>query len=156
MVFSKYKMVGFSLTLCGSCDNTLYTLYTLYTLVISVEDGFGFVYPFLGGFCWSILWTHLYKLRRTHKRAVVAVVVAVAVAAGRRRHHRHGHHRCQHHRGHRRRHHHRHHRTQVFASGFVEACPDLDQSSPRVPGGAVGPCSPVLQEFVRMSRDSER
>ena len=49
--------------------------------VISVEDDFGFFTPFLGPFCWSIPWTHLYKLRRTHRRAVVAVVVAVAVAA---------------------------------------------------------------------------
>ena len=38
MVFSKYKAVGFGLTLCWYYDNTLYTLYTLYTLVISIEE----------------------------------------------------------------------------------------------------------------------
>ena len=45
-----------------------------YFWVVSVEDDFG-------GFCWSMHWTHLYKLRRTHRRAVVAMVVSVAVAA---------------------------------------------------------------------------
>ena len=66
---------------------------------------------------WSIPWTHLYKLRRTRVRAVVALVVAVAVAAvvvvvvapggGDGRHY------CQHHRSHRHRH------------AFVELCLDL-------------------------------
>ena len=41
-----------------------------YFWVVSVEDDFGF--------CCSIPWIHLYKLRRTHRRAVVAVVMAVA------------------------------------------------------------------------------
>ena len=47
-------------------------------IMTSVEDDFGFFNQFLG-FCWSIPWTRLYKLRRTHRRAVVAVVAAVAV-----------------------------------------------------------------------------
>ena len=48
--------------------------------MISVEDDFGFLI-LCWDFDWSIPWTHLYKLRRTHRRAVVAVVVARAVAA---------------------------------------------------------------------------
>ena len=52
----------------------------IYFWAVSVEDDFGLVDAFLAIFCWSIPWIHLYKLRRTHKRAVVAVVVAVAVA----------------------------------------------------------------------------
>ena len=53
----------------------------IYFWVVSIEDDFGFIDAFWRGFCWSIPWIHLYKLRRTHRRAVVAVVVAVAVAA---------------------------------------------------------------------------
>ena len=91
-------------------------------------------------FVLSISWTHLYKLRHKHRRAVVAVVVvavaavvAVVMAAAlsfttspqRRRHHRHDRHHCRHHRNWRHRHPHRHHRTPVFAFAFVEVCLDL-------------------------------
>ena len=65
---------------CKFVDFRSFILY-IFVWVVSVEDDFGFFEEFLGGFCWSIPWTHLYKLRRTHRRAVVAVVVAVAVAA---------------------------------------------------------------------------
>ena len=33
----------------------------IYFWVVSVEDNLGFVYPFVGYFCWSIPWTHLFK-----------------------------------------------------------------------------------------------
>ena len=50
----------------------------IYFWVVSVEDDFGVFESFWGGFSWSIPWTQLYKLRRTHRRAVVAVVMAGA------------------------------------------------------------------------------
>ena len=55
MVFSKYKTLGFWLTLCGYYINTLYTLYTQYTLVISVEDEFLFgLSASKITFCWVV------------------------------------------------------------------------------------------------------
>ena len=36
------------------------------------------IFANLAGFFLSISWTHLYKIRRKHKRALVAVLVAVA------------------------------------------------------------------------------
>ena len=36
-----------------------------YFWVVSVEDDFGIFDPFFAGFCWSIAWTYLYKLRCT-------------------------------------------------------------------------------------------
>ena len=57
----------------------------IYFWVVSVEDDFGVFESFWGGFGWSIPWTQLYKLRRTHRRAVVAVLVAVAMSPGQHR-----------------------------------------------------------------------
>ena len=42
IVLSKYKSLGFLVTLCGYHEHTLYTLYNQYTLVISVAEDLRF------------------------------------------------------------------------------------------------------------------
>ena len=108
-------------TFCKFVDFRLFILYIFVFGLSASKMPLAFCHSFFGFCCWSRPWTHLYKLRRTHRRAVAAVVVAAAPLTPRPRprrrlHHRHGRHHCHHH-------HHRGHRTLVCASGFVEVCP---------------------------------